>query len=248
MLNSQLKEAHQTIEAENRNKIKMQENLKKAFMRGVCALNLEAMSALNSENPSNFLGETLEQEVNTSNRIPIPLTEMSIQGHIENIEEPNVTVKWNEVVPKIESKDHMWKPAPILAKDFSNTSVRSMTFNPLAPRIDQTSVILRADPAFDNKREVIVGEEEKEIKCERIPYEANEIETIETRSFGAAKQAVNLYQPIELPIVPAVQPETKVIRVNKYGKSYAETAGDAISNAKYKPLATNKKKPNQFKK
>ena len=32
---------------ENKNKHAMQENLKKAFMRGVCALNFEAMNILN---------------------------------------------------------------------------------------------------------------------------------------------------------------------------------------------------------
>jgi hypothetical protein len=32
---------------ENKNKLMMQENLKKAFMRGVCALNFEAMNILN---------------------------------------------------------------------------------------------------------------------------------------------------------------------------------------------------------
>lgn len=35
------------VEQENKNKAMMSENLKKAFMRGVCALNFEAMNILN---------------------------------------------------------------------------------------------------------------------------------------------------------------------------------------------------------
>ncbi len=35
------------MDMENKNKQAMQENLKKAFMRGVCALNFEAMNILN---------------------------------------------------------------------------------------------------------------------------------------------------------------------------------------------------------
>eukprot|EP00826_Nyctotherus_ovalis_P056039 TRINITY_DN7500_c0_g1_i1.p1 TRINITY_DN7500_c0_g1~~TRINITY_DN7500_c0_g1_i1.p1 ORF type:complete len:220 (-),score=56.79 TRINITY_DN7500_c0_g1_i1:11-670(-) len=219
----------------------MQENLKKAFMRGVCALNLEAMSALNPENVD-FLGESVEQEMPISNRIPIPpLTEMSMQSsQCENTIEPPTVPMIS--IPKIESKDHMWKPAPILAKDFSSTSVRPLAFNPTLPRPEP---FLRADPLFDGRREVIVGEDEKDIRCERVPYEASEVEGVEARSFGMAKQPVNVYQPLEIPTGPAVQPETKVIRVNKFGKSYAE---GGLSSAKYKPPTTNKKKANQFKK
>jgi centrosomal protein POC5 len=41
------------VEENNRSKTNMQENLKKAFMRGVCSLNFEAMNILQpSESPS----------------------------------------------------------------------------------------------------------------------------------------------------------------------------------------------------
>jgi centrosomal protein POC5 len=48
-----LDEAHYIVEENNSSKTNMQENLKKAFMRGVCALNFEAMNILQpSESPS----------------------------------------------------------------------------------------------------------------------------------------------------------------------------------------------------
>jgi centrosomal protein POC5 len=46
-LRQKLDEANVIVEQENKNKAMMQENLKKAFMRGVCALNFEAMNILN---------------------------------------------------------------------------------------------------------------------------------------------------------------------------------------------------------
>ncbi|CDW91294.1 UNKNOWN [Stylonychia lemnae] len=46
-LRQKLDEANGVVEQENKNKAMMSENLKKAFMRGVCALNFEAMNILN---------------------------------------------------------------------------------------------------------------------------------------------------------------------------------------------------------
>jgi hypothetical protein len=45
-LREKLNEASAFVDNEQRNKAMMQENLKKAFMRGVCALNFEAMNIL----------------------------------------------------------------------------------------------------------------------------------------------------------------------------------------------------------
>jgi len=46
LLSNRLNEALRELDAAERNKLDMQDNLKKAFMRGVCALNFEAMSIL----------------------------------------------------------------------------------------------------------------------------------------------------------------------------------------------------------
>ena len=46
-LRDRLNEAEVIVHKENKNKQNMQENLKRAFMKGVCALNFEAMNFLN---------------------------------------------------------------------------------------------------------------------------------------------------------------------------------------------------------
>lgn len=63
LLTGKLKENDGIINELNISKEQMQENLKKAFMRGVCALNFEAMSILtekkNEKEPNNFLSQTI---------------------------------------------------------------------------------------------------------------------------------------------------------------------------------------------
>lgn len=49
MLREKLGEATMKIEDYERNKHQLQDNLKKAFMKGVCAMNFEAMNALNTQ-------------------------------------------------------------------------------------------------------------------------------------------------------------------------------------------------------
>ena len=52
MLRARLEDANQQIAVGNANKAGMQENLKKAFMRSVCALNFEAMNILDPNAPN----------------------------------------------------------------------------------------------------------------------------------------------------------------------------------------------------
>lgn len=64
LLTGKLKENEGIINELNISKEQMQENLKKAFMRGVCALNFEAMSILTEKKniekePNNFLSQTI---------------------------------------------------------------------------------------------------------------------------------------------------------------------------------------------
>ena len=51
MLRKRLDEAHTQVSQGDRVKAQMQENLKKAFMRSVCALNFEAMNILDPNAP-----------------------------------------------------------------------------------------------------------------------------------------------------------------------------------------------------
>lgn len=53
-LRHQLNEAKNTIEVHEKTKMMTQENLKKAFMKGVCAMNMEAMTILNPSEQSNI--------------------------------------------------------------------------------------------------------------------------------------------------------------------------------------------------
>ena len=57
MLRRKLEEANKSVERNNLQKVNMQENLKKAFMRGVCALNFEAMNILDPNGDDLMLKE-----------------------------------------------------------------------------------------------------------------------------------------------------------------------------------------------
>lgn len=50
MLKERLEDATKKNEEYENNKFIMQENLKKAFLRGVCAMNMEAMGVIGTEN------------------------------------------------------------------------------------------------------------------------------------------------------------------------------------------------------
>ncbi len=50
MLKEQLNSAVRKNQEFENNKLTVQENLKKAFLRGMCAMNMEAMGVLGSEN------------------------------------------------------------------------------------------------------------------------------------------------------------------------------------------------------
>lgn len=61
-LRGRLAEAEKQLHVNNRNKHMMQENLKKVFMRSVCALNFEAMSILDPADQQ-FAQQKMEQEI-----------------------------------------------------------------------------------------------------------------------------------------------------------------------------------------
>ena len=63
MLRRKLEEANRSLERNNMQKVNMQENLKKAFMRGVCALNFEAMNILDPNGEDPLLAEKSTQHL-----------------------------------------------------------------------------------------------------------------------------------------------------------------------------------------
>lgn len=66
-LREKLNEASIIVEGEQKNKVMMQENLKRAFMRGVCALNSEAIGILNPNEHSYQQQIEREMEIQVSN-------------------------------------------------------------------------------------------------------------------------------------------------------------------------------------
>jgi len=147
-LRAKLGEADRQLTVNNRHKHMMQENLKKVFMRSVCALNFEAMTILDPAE-QNFAQQKMEQELarqvehammgndyGTKSEVSFNLSEadhgtdrehygaerdlMNIGLNMvpNNINQPSAL---DESSRKIESKDSMWKPAPIMGRERAAT-------------------------------------------------------------------------------------------------------------------------------
>ena len=108
MLRARLADAERKIATEEEEKVSIQENLKKAFMRGVCAMNFEAMNILNPSLVEN----------GTSVKIKTPTKE------IPEFTEKNESFEYKERIPLDEisavlpsdSKEMKWKAAPIFGR------------------------------------------------------------------------------------------------------------------------------------
>lgn len=61
-MRARLDESNSVISTNNKERAYMQEGLKKAFMRGVCALNFEAMNILTPQGKDEHMNQ-LEQEM-----------------------------------------------------------------------------------------------------------------------------------------------------------------------------------------
>jgi nitrate reductase NapAB chaperone NapD len=107
MLANRLAHAERKIAIEEEEKVSIQENLKKAFMRGVCAMNFEAMNILNP-------GTGLE---NTTFAPGTPKKE------IPEMENPKEKVSFEEISGLIpsESKELKWKAAPVFGRPSTAT-------------------------------------------------------------------------------------------------------------------------------
>ena len=223
----------------------MQENLKKAFMRGVCALNLEAMNALNPASASmDMFASAMNMQAMGSVEENSLATFSGPGMESAMMQTPAAKVpELSATEPKIESKDHLWKPAPILAKDFGGpTIVRpavSSGLGGVTMKLDGRSTLL-----MERREETgnITSAGEREVKCERVQNEVNSmeedagVEGVEARNFGMAKQTVNMQQMESMSSA-----EGKVIRVNKYGKSYIDLNAKKEMKAKTK-VGCDKKK------
>lgn len=96
-LSQKLSEVNEQLEIANKGKVDMQENLKKAFMRGVCALNFEAMNILQTnessqENINQTLADHALKEASnifgTQSRVQIQKTYERTEFNKENYANP----------------------------------------------------------------------------------------------------------------------------------------------------------------
>ena len=143
-----MEDANNQLAQNNHEKAHMQESLKKAFMRGVCALNFEAMNILTpSEQDKGSHLNQMEQEMISQMR----MQQMATRSQGRSAEEDGLSqVSYNiseaserkQEPPsyqnlgqfgvvfdqrgenRIESRDHMWKPAPIVGRDFVQQEVK----------------------------------------------------------------------------------------------------------------------------
>lgn len=142
LLTNRLNEALAALEDANKNKEEIQENLKKAFMRGVCALNFEAMSILSTkegkEEDVNLELDGLRKRGGSFSQQDNPFSESLVStntdaNHVEQTykvdEVPhNVSPKKSITIhqnPKLESKEMKWKDAPVVGAS-QNSGRKSM--------------------------------------------------------------------------------------------------------------------------
>lgn len=238
MLRRKLEEAQRMVERNNLQKVNMQENLKKAFMRGVCALNFEAMNILDpnggdptadkaghlnqieremmrqfeqAESPSGvrkegpelagsnlvtpgshvglsarqFVGQRGNESrfANTDGGLTYSASAVSeVSGDSsEDIVRPRdqyvITKDLTDEI-KIESKEHMWRPAPIVGRDFSMKAYEPEVYR--APM--QNNFMNRYDEMAMQRSGAQWGEHfaqtEKQIPAASIPDLRNAAETL----------------------------------------------------------------------
>ncbi|KAM3142330.1 hypothetical protein pb186bvf_005487 [Paramecium bursaria] len=109
LLESKLSEMAIQLDEANRVRNGMQENLKRAFMRGVCALNFEAMNVLQG-NAQSLDIEQLSNNILTQNNETILLNE-SNQYQKQQSPIKNITFHAQN---RLETNDHKWKDAPLV--------------------------------------------------------------------------------------------------------------------------------------
>jgi hypothetical protein len=127
MLREQLNEANSKNEEYENNKHMLQDNLKKAFLRGMSAMNLEAMGVLGDQDSANISEANNMSHMNMSrtgmsqselnmtqnrNLSHSMINNMMTNGERLNNTSANTSVLMGKV--KTESKEHRWKEAPMM--------------------------------------------------------------------------------------------------------------------------------------
>jgi len=114
MLQERLAAANLELDQEGRNKVLIQENLKKAFMRGVCALNFEAMNILQPGPGGDVTGGAQDYMAGVESIVGAAFQDVSTRppdAEPRTLESASIDEGQN--IPPAESKEDKWKPAPI---------------------------------------------------------------------------------------------------------------------------------------
>ncbi|OMJ80977.1 hypothetical protein SteCoe_18686 [Stentor coeruleus] len=134
ILKTRLYDAERRVAVEEEEKTSMQENLKKAFMRGVCAMNFEAMNILNPGS----LTETYSYNENSRNE-PLRMEPIKSEQASEIVQRTERYEKFDNEKSQIEeisnmipseSKELRWKAAPVFGKSVTAPEKpETMTFS-----------------------------------------------------------------------------------------------------------------------
>ncbi|CAD8104804.1 unnamed protein product [Paramecium sonneborni] len=200
LLEQKLFEATSQLDEANKIKLSMQENLKRAFMRGVCALNFEAMNVLNGSS------QQMELDSLATNLLMNPYQQSNTQQQQSNIHQPqqfnqlNDTLNLNESKdqwqrqhspPKniiyhqqnrLETNDHRWKDAPIVGMKQLSEITENQSIN-----MSISKLVQQDDLQFDK------DDEQNEGKVIKVTFDNPT--TIHTQSQSIKKQPVQTKQP-----------------------------------------------------
>lgn len=113
MLQDRLSAANKELDIEAKNKVIIQDNLKKAFMRGVCALNFEAMNILQPGQGGEGMGS---EEVMRGVESMVGNAFQQVSGRIQeegSEDSEDIGGEEGQNIPPAESKEDRWKPAPV---------------------------------------------------------------------------------------------------------------------------------------
>jgi hypothetical protein len=140
-LRNQLQEAKKQIEQELLAKQLIQENLKKAFMRGICAMNYEASTIINDPTEPN----------------PTPMQ--------EDISPPVTKEVTVSKETSIQTKDNKWLPAPVIGAEIPRTII-PQPLKSISKLVTSTGIDGRSEKLFSvpqNEAKI-----EEDIQMEKI--------------------------------------------------------------------------------
>ncbi|CAD8203362.1 unnamed protein product [Paramecium octaurelia] len=200
LLEQKLLEATSQLDEANKIKLSMQENLKRAFMRGVCALNFEAMNVLNGASQqmeldslaTNLLMNPFQQSTTTQQQQStlhqpqqfnqlndtLILNESKDQWQRQHSPPKNITYHQQN---RLETNDHRWKDAPIVGMKQLSEITENQSIN-----MSISKLVQQDDLQFDR------DDEQNEGKVIKVTFDNPS--TIPSQTQSIKKQTVQTKQ------------------------------------------------------